>query len=354
MKRVLIAAGGTGGHIYPALAFAERLRNEGIEAVFVGSEDRLEGQLIPEAGYRFIPLSIPNTSGSLIGKVKYIFSMAGAIRQCRKLIASYHPDACVGFGNYISVPLILAAKQAGIPTMISEQNSFAGKANVFLGRFADAVELAYERSGKDFPEEKVRVLGNPQEEKCAAITADPVILESYGIDASKPFVLVMMGSLGSQTLSGIIDSSCQKVTDYQVLIAAGKRNPYQFSNENPNVIVRDYVEGAKLLRLCDLAVCRAGATTLAELAAAGTPSILIPSPFVPNNHQYYNAAELEEHGAAVLLEEKDLKAETLLAEMNRLMHDNTARQKMSEAAGKLARPHAATEMMEWLKEICDE
>ena len=139
-----------------------------------------------------------------------------------------------------------------------------------------------------------------------------------------------------------------------MLIAAGKRNPYQFSNENPNVIVRDYVEGAKLLRLCDLAVCRAGATTLAELAAAGTPSILIPSPFVPNNHQYYNAAELEEHGAAVLLEEKALKAETLLAEMNRLMHDNTARQKMSEAAGKLARPHAATEMMEWLKEICDE
>ena len=128
MKRVLIAAGGTGGHIYPALAFAERLKEENIEAIFVGSEDRLEGQLIPEAGYRFIPLNIPNTSGSLIGKVKYVFSMAGAIRQCRKLLVSYQPDACVGFGNYISVPLILAAKQAGIPTMISEQNSFAGQA----------------------------------------------------------------------------------------------------------------------------------------------------------------------------------------------------------------------------------
>ena len=354
MKLVMIAAGGTGGHIYPALAFAQRLKEEGTEAIFVGSQDRLEGQLIPEAGYRFIPLNIPNTSGSISGKIRYLLSMAGAIGECEKLLRSYHPDACVGFGNYISVPLILAAKKCRIPTMISEQNSFAGKANVFLGRFADAVELAYERSGKDFPAGKIRVLGNPQEEVCAGITADRSLLGNYGIDAARPFVLVMMGSLGSQTLSRIIDDSCKGVTDYQVLIAAGKRNPFSFSTDNPNVIVRDYVEGAKLLRLCDLAVCRAGATTLAELAAAGTPSILIPSPFVPNNHQYYNALELKERGAAVLLEETDLKAETLLAEMNRLMHDNTARQKMSEAAGTLARPHAASDMTEWLKEICDE
>ncbi|MBQ1439284.1 MAG: glycosyltransferase, partial [Solobacterium sp.] len=161
MKLVMIAAGGTGGHIYPALAFAQRLKEEGTEAIFVGSQDRLEGQLIPEAGYRFIPLNIPNTSGSISGKIRYLLSMAGAIGKCERLLRSYHPDACVGFGNYISVPLILAAKKCRIPTMISEQNSFAGKANVFLGRFADAVELAYERSGKDFPAGKIRVLGNP-------------------------------------------------------------------------------------------------------------------------------------------------------------------------------------------------
>ena len=354
MKRVLIAAGGTGGHIYPALAFAQRLKEDDTEAVFVGSEDRLEGQLIPAAGFRFIPLDIPNTSGSLIGKVKYLLSMAGAVRSCEKLIRSYKPDACVGFGNYISVPLILAAKRLHIPTMISEQNSFAGKANVFLGRFADAVELAYERSGKDFPKDKIRVLGNPQEEVCAGIVSDRSILAEYGIDENRPFVLVMMGSLGSQSLSEIIDHACLGVKDYQVLIASGKRNPYVFSDQNKNVIVREYVEGAKLLRLCDLAVCRAGATTLAELAAAGTPSILIPSPFVPNNHQYYNALELQERGAAVLLEETGLDAKRLLAEMDRLMHDNTARQKMAEAAGTLARPNAASDMTEWLKEICDE
>ncbi len=354
MKRVLIAAGGTGGHIYPALAFAERLKQENTEAVFVGSQDRLEGQLIPNAGYRFIPLDIPNTSGSVAGKIKYLLSMAGAVRACEKLIRSYAPDACVGFGNYISVPLILAAKKCGIPTMISEQNSFAGKANVFLGRYADAVELAYERSAKDFPADKVRVLGNPQAEVCAKISADSSLLPDYGIDRTRPFVLVMMGSLGSQTLSEIIDHACLGVTDYQVLIAAGKRNPYTFSDTNKNVIVRDYVEGAKLLCLCDLAVCRAGATTLAELAAAKTPSILIPSPFVPNNHQYYNALELQDRGAAVILEEKELDADRLLAEMNRLMHDNTARKRMAEAAGTLARPDAAGDMTAWLKEICDE
>ena len=128
--------------VVAALAFAQRLKEEGTEAIFVGSQDRLEGQLIPEAGYRFIPLNIPNTSGSISGKIRYLLSMAGAIGECEKLLRSYHPDACVGFGNYISVPLILAAKKCRIPTMISEQNSFAGKANVFLGRFADAVEMA--------------------------------------------------------------------------------------------------------------------------------------------------------------------------------------------------------------------
>ena len=354
MKRVLIAAGGTGGHIYPALAFAHRLKKDGIESIFVGSMDRLEGQLIPENGYPFISLRIPNTSGSIPGKIKYILSMAGAVSQCRKLINEYQPDACVGFGNYISVPLILAARSLRVPTMISEQNSFAGKANVFLGRFADAVELAYERSGKDFDPAKSRVLGNPQEEVCAAKSADRSLLETYGIDADRPFVLVMMGSLGSGSLSKIIDDACRGVKDYQVLIAAGKKNPYTFSTDNPNVIVRDYVSGADMLKLCDLAVCRAGATTLAELASAKTPSILIPSPFVPNNHQYYNALELKERGAAVLMEETTLQADSLLAEMNRLMHDNTARTAMSEAAGTLARPHAASDMAAWLKEICDE
>ncbi len=354
MKRVLIAAGGTGGHIYPALALAQQLKNDGIETIFVGSSDRLEGKLIPSSGYKFIPLSIPNTSGSIQGKVKYLISMAGAVHQCRKLIRTYEPDACVGFGNYISVPLILAAHYMHIPTMISEQNSFAGKANVFLGRFADAVELAYERSGSDFKPEKTRVLGNPQEEVCASLTADKSLLSEYGIDSARPFVLVMMGSLGSGTLSKIVDDACNLVHDYQVLIAAGMNNPYTFSASNPNVIVRDYVSGADMLKLCDLAVCRAGATTLAELTASGTPSILIPSPFVPNNHQYYNALELKERGAAVILEEQGLRSETLLAEMNRLMHDNTARMEMAAAAQTASRPHAATEMSKWLKEICDE
>ena len=349
----MISAGGTGGHIYPALALAGRLKQDGVECIFIGSKDRLEGKLIPQNGYPFLSLDIPNTSGSLIRKIRYVCSMGKEILSCRKILRQYQPDAVIGFGNYISVPVILAAKLNGIVTMISEQNSFAGKANIFLGRYADAVELAYERSAADFDSKKVRVLGNPQAETCARHSADPKILNEYGIDETKPFAAVMMGSLGSSSMSELIDRACELTDGFQILIAAGKANDYVFRTKRPGVIVREYISGIDVLKLCDLAVCRAGATTLAELAAAGTPSILVPSPFVPNNHQYYNALELKENGAAVLLEEKELTAESLAEAMNRLMKDDALRQSMSEHAAALAKPTAAEDMVSWLKEICD-
>ncbi len=350
---MMISAGGTGGHIYPALALAGRLKKDGVECIFIGSKDRLEGKLIPQNGYPFLSLDIPNTSGSLIRKIKYVCSMGREILSCRKILRQYQPDAVIGFGNYISVPVILAAKLNGIVTMISEQNSFAGKANIFLGRYADAVELAYERSAVDFDPKKVRVLGNPQAETCARHSADRNILKEYGIDETKPFAAVMMGSLGSSSMSQLIDQACELTEGFQILIAAGKANDYEFRTKKPGVIVRDYISGIDVLKLCDLAVCRAGATTLAELAAAGTPSILVPSPFVPNNHQYYNALELKENGAAVLLEEKELTAESLAEAMNRLMKDDALRHSMSEHAAALAKPTAAEDMVSWLKEICD-
>ncbi|MBQ9327629.1 MAG: undecaprenyldiphospho-muramoylpentapeptide beta-N-acetylglucosaminyltransferase [Solobacterium sp.] len=354
MNLVMISAGGTGGHIYPALAVADLLKEEQIRTVFVGSSDRLEGQLIPEHGYEFVPIQIPSTSGSILGKVKYVLSMGREIASCRKLLKRYQPDACIGFGNYISVPLILAAKQLGIPTMISEQNSFAGKANVFLGRFADAVELAYEGSAKDFPSAKTRVLGNPRAQVIAQMNADESLISAYGLDNTKPFVAVMMGSLGSETMSKIIDEAYQDVTEYQVLIASGKHNNYQFHTDNANVIVREYISGADILKLCDLAVCRAGATTLAEIGAAGTPSILVPSPYVPNNHQYFNALELETHGAAVILEETALTASLLREVTDRLMNDAALRIRMSSHASEYAHPRAGSELISWLKELVHE
>ena len=350
----MISAGGTGGHIYPALSFAEALKKEGIRSVFVGSDDRMEATLIPESGYDFIPLHLPTTQGSIFSKIQYGFNMSRSYFACRRILKERKPDACVGFGNYISVPLILAAHRMGIPTMISEQNSFAGKANVFLGKYADAAELAYESSIRDFDPAKARVLGNPRTFALADLKRDDDLIRSYGIDPSQPFAAVMMGSLGSETMSEVIDEACGQMDGFQILVSVGKQNPHRFKCDRPNVKILPYIEGAAVLKACDLAVCRAGATTLAELAMAGCASVLIPSPFVPNNHQVYNAMELVKNGAAVMIEEKDLSARRLCDEINRLMKDDTARKKMKENAAAMARPNAAADMVLWLKEICRE
>lgn len=349
----MIAAGGTGGHIYPALALADLLKSEGIRVTFCGSSDRLESELIPAKGYPLIELDIKTTRGGIAGKVRYGISLLKSIHYCRSMIREQKPDICVGFGNYISVPLILAAHDLRVKTMISEQNSFAGKANVFLGKYCDAVELAYENSLRDFKKEKCRVLGNPQASAAAVKEADPSILEAYGLDRDKPLVTVMTGSLGSQSVSEMIDRACDQLEGIQVLIAAGKKNPYHFVTENRNVRVADYVDGVAMLKLSDLAVCRSGATTLAEIAVTGTPSILIPSPYVPNNHQYFNARELADVGAAVLIEEKDLTPEKLAAEITRLVSDRNLLASMGEGAKTIGKPNAARDMINWMKELCD-
>ena len=350
----MIAAGGTGGHIYPALALADLLKKEGAEVSFTGSASRMEAQLIPAAGYAYTPIEIPITKGGLISKARYGISLLKAIFTCRKLLKEQKPDLCVGFGNYISVPLILAAHQLGIKTMISEQNSFAGKANVFLGRYADAVELAYENSAKDFDAAKVRVLGNPQATAAISKKPDPDLPASYGLSKDKPIILVMTGSLGSESVSKIIDEACDELSQVQVLIAAGKKNPYHFMTKNPDVHVHEYVDGAGMLAHCDLAVCRAGATTLAEIAALGVPSILIPSPFVPNNHQYFNARELSDAGAAELIEEKDLSAKILADTIQGLFADESKLKAMRDAAKAIGKPHAGEDMIAWMKELCNE
>ena len=352
MKLVLICAGGTGGHIYPALSFAKALNADGVRTVFIGSDDRMESTLIPEEGYEFIPLHLPTTQGSFLNKVEYGINMIKAYLKCRKLLKEMKPDACVGFGNYISVPVILAASHLGIKTMISEQNSFAGKANVFLAKYAGAVELACESSKRDFDPDKTRVLGNPRTLELIDLQKDDDLIRSYGIDPSRPYVAVMMGSLGSSTMSKVIDEACQLLDGFQVLIAAGRRNDYEFQCRKENVKIVPYVNGVLVLSSCDLAVCRAGATTISELTMAGCASILIPSPFVPNNHQVYNAMELVNNGAALMIEEKDLSAERLAKEITGLMENETARMEMKKNAAALAKPHAAHNMVFWLKEIC--
>jgi UDP-N-acetylglucosamine--N-acetylmuramyl-(pentapeptide) pyrophosphoryl-undecaprenol N-acetylglucosamine transferase len=354
MKKVMIAAGGTGGHIYPALALAACLqrRDADCEVVFCGSRTRMEAQMIPARGYRFYGLDLKTTHGGILQKIQGVFSMAGQDKVCRGILKEEKPDAVVGFGNYISVPMVLAAHKLHIPTMISEQNSFLGKANRFLVRYADAVEVAYPASTRDLPAEKTRVLGNPQASEAVRHEGSPELLKQYGLDPERPFVFFMMGSLGSTSVSARIDEALDYLDEgFDVLIASGRANDYVFRNLSSRVHVQEFVDGAAMLKMAQLAVLRAGATTLAEAAALQAASILIPSPYVSNNEQVYNAMEFVRQGAAVMIEEKDLTGASLSREINRLMGEDEVRSEMKKHAGELAHTDAAEAMVDWLEEL---
>ena len=354
MKKIVIATGGTGGHIYPALALADRLKQRHPECriLFFGSSNRMEAEMIPEKGYRFIGMAMTGMNGGIKAKVRSAVSLLKAEARCISLLKEEKPDICVGFGNYISVPLIMAAHRLHIPTMISEQNSFAGKANVMLAKYADAVEGVYQSCLEQFPAEKTRLYGNPQASAAANRTIDPAACEAYGIRQGTPFAVFMMGSLGSATVSKVIDEACSLFDpDFEVLIASGKANSYTFRTGNPHVHIHEYVDGMAMLKAADLSVCRAGATTLCEIAATGAASILIPSPFVPNNHQVYNALELVRNNAAVMIEEKDLTAEVLAGQVNTLMKNKEKRAELSGNALKMSTPDAADRMIDWIEEL---
>ena len=356
--KVMIATGGTGGHIYPATALAQIMleKKPETEIVFFGSSNRMEAKVIPEMGYKFYGLEMTGTNGGLAAKMKSAVSLIKAEIRCRKILKDEKPDICMGFGNYISVPLIRAAQSAHIPTVLHEQNSFAGKANKFLANKCDAVVTCYECNKEQMPKANIRLLGNPQAALAAETEWDPAVLEKIGLNPDIPFAVFMMGSLGSSSVSKVIDEACPLFDhDFQVVIAAGKSNEYKFSYQsNDRIKIVDYVDGKKMLKGCALAVTRAGATTMAEIAATGAPSVLIPSPYVPNNHQYFNAMELVKQDAAAILEEKDLNAESLSAMVNSLMKDPERRKNMSERAKASGRTDAAEQIIKLLEELVHE
>lgn len=356
--KVMIAAGGTGGHIYPATALVEVLLKlkPDTEVIFFGSNERLESKVIPEMGYKFYGLDMKSGNGGISNKVSSITSLIKAYKEATKILKFEKPNICIGFGNYISVPLILSAHRMGIKTMIHEQNSYAGKANKFLSRYVDAIASCYEENLSQMPQDKQRILGNPEATLAAETKFNSECLKELGLDETKPFVISMMGSLGSASVSKVLDEACDKFDDdFNVIIATGKSNSYTFKTQsNDHVKIVEYVDGKNMLAGCSLAILRAGATTMCELGAIGCASILIPSPYVPNNHQFFNANELVKNNAALMIEEKDLDATRLADTVNFLMHDDNKRNALKENSYKLGKRDAAYKMIDWMEELVNE
>jgi len=337
--KVVLAGGGTGGHVYPAIAMGDALKARGHEVVYVGDPERLEARVAPEKGYEFHGLRAPKyPRGGLVGKIKFAFSLLAAVFRARKILKKIKPDLILGVGGYIMAPTVLAAKTKGIPRVVHEANVTPGMANRLCAKYAQLVLLTYAATEKKLktkaPFEVVGCPVNPR-----VLTGDrSAALERYGLSPEQPVLTIVGGSLGASTLNAIaLAAARQTPRSWQILWITGPRFHEEVMadlGEVPDgVCVVDYEDRMQdAYAASTLVVARAGSSTLSELTALGKPALLIPSPNVTDNHQEGNARGLEKEGAAWVLVEADLDIPKALLDIEGRLQDSQALEAMAAAS----------------------
>ena len=354
--KVIMTGGGTGGHIYPAIAIADKIRRKHPEAevLFIGTERGMEKDLVPKSGYdiRFITVSGFNRK-KLWKNFKTAIDLAKGNLQANKIINEFKPDLVIGTGGYVCGPVVRAAHKKGIKTFIHEQNAFPGVTNKLLEKYVDKVFVSFEESKEYFKDpNKLIVTGNPIRKSFLTCQMGNS-REKLGIKPSEFVLLCFGGSLGAGKINSTmihVLEAFHGIPDTRLFFITG-RNYYQKVLESveergialsENIKVLEYVDNMhEYLSAADLVISRAGALTVSEITACGKASILIPSPNVTGNHQYFNARVVADKGGAVILEEKDLTDEKLLGTIMRLKNNKEALNSMSEASGKAGRLDAA-------------
>lgn len=329
--KIIISAGGTGGHIYPAIAIINKFKAEesNLDILYIGTHNRMEKDIIPKLGIRYEALEIYGLSKTnLIQNIKNIRLLNQAYRKCLKLIDEFKPDVVIGVGGYVTMPVIFAAQKRNVFTVLHEQNSIPGKTNKFLAKKANLVCTSYASSNKYFKNSsKVIYTGNPCGEN--ALTTNKIAKTTLGFQQNKKLLLIVAGSLGSMTINQYFTEFLSLVNpqdNFEVLYITGK-NYYDSFVEgkefSPNVKIVPYLDNMSgLFADVDLIISRAGAGTIAEILTMEVPSILIPSPYVANNHQYYNALDLQNKKVGLLIEEKNLNAHRLYKIVQDLLQEN--------------------------------
>ena len=353
-KKILFATGSTGGHINPALAVAGYIRENypQAEILFVGTADRMEAQLVPAAGYEFKTIEIQGFSRELnfegikhnIKTVNLLFKSEG---QAKKIIEDFKPDVVIGFGGYVSGPVLSVAARMGIPTAVHEQNAFPGVTNKNLAKKVDVVMLTAPEAEKLLkPKNPCVVTGLPI--RGEIISANKEFARAEMKLDSRPLILSMGGSLGARAINEAVKYLILhrfEKKDCYYLHATGKAGASMIDdigkdvdlNSNPQIMLREYINDMdRCLAAADLVVCRAGASSLSEIQALGKPSILVPYPYAAENHQYYNAKTMSDRDAAILIEEKDFTGERLLSEVEKLLSKPERLKKMGENARAMA------------------
>ncbi len=324
--KFIVSAGGTGGHIFPALSLIEKiLEDKNNEVLYIGTTDRMESEIIPSKGIPYKGITVSGIKKNLIKDFKNIFRINSSITECKKIINEFKPDAVIGFGGYVTFPVIMAAHKNKVPIFLHEQNVIPGKTNKVISRFAKKVFISFEESSKYFSKGKCIYSGNPCSERAKNIKKHNKT--ELGFDKKKKLIIIVMGSEGSSVMNERLFDYLRSFNepDKEILFITGKRQ-YSALNNNLKVpssvkMVSFYEDLPGLMKSADLIVSRAGASTISEIIATSIPSILIPSPYVANNHQYYNALALKEAGISIMLEQKDFSKETLTENVNKILDD---------------------------------
>jgi UDP-N-acetylglucosamine--N-acetylmuramyl-(pentapeptide) pyrophosphoryl-undecaprenol N-acetylglucosamine transferase len=349
-KKIIISGGGTGGHIFPAISIANALKkiDPETEILFVGAEGRMEMEKVPAAGYKIIGLPVAGFYRSLSPKnFKVLAKLMKSLLLARKVIKDFQPDVVVGVGGYASGPVLRQAGRMNIPTLIQEQNSYAGVTNKLLAKHASVICTAYEDMGKYFPSDKIIITGNPVRQSYENIAS--LKNEAFGffkLKGDKPVVLVLGGSLGAGSINNSLSSNIEKMENsgVQWLWQTGK---YYYENvkalvsvsHSEDLKVHDFINRMDLAyAAADIIVSRAGAGTISELCLVGKPVILIPSPNVAEDHQTKNARALSDRNAAVFIADKD--AASLVDEAVKLITDTLRREELSRNIALLAKKDA--------------
>lgn len=349
--KFLIAAGGTGGHIFPALALIEKIQeNPKNKCLYVGTTDRMENEIVPSMGIPFKSIKIHGLSKNLIKNINNIKDIIKSIKSANEIIKEFKPDYVVAFGGYVTFPVIVAAHKNKIPVFLHEQNVIPGKVNKFLATYAKRIFISFKETEKYFDNKKVFYSGNPCME--SAINIKRHNKEDMGFDRDKKLILIVMGSEGSSVVNEKLFDFLRNFNeqDKEILFITGKKQ-YATINNNlkvpSSVKIMPFYKGLPaLMKDSDLLVSRAGASTISEIIATNTPSILIPSPYVANNHQYYNALALSEAGVSILLEQENLTKEVLLNNINKILNNTKEFNSIKLKIDKMEKPNSSTIMYE--------
>lgn len=356
--RVIISAGGTGGHIYPALAILNKIKEKEpkSEFLYIGTHNRMENDIVPSRGIPYESIEIYGFSKNVLKDIKTVGCIFKSYKKCKRLIREFNPDVVIGVGGYVTFPVIYAAKKLGYKTVIHEQNSFPGKSNQFLSKYSDLICVSFKSTINSFPKNKAVLTGNPCSED--ALIKPAVSKEKFGLSKDKKLVIIVMGSLGASRINDYIINSADdfKNCDYEVLFVTGKASyDSVIKNSFPdNVHVVPYVDGMTgLMKSADLIVSRAGASTISEIVALELPSILIPSPYVANNHQFKNAMDLVSTGSAIMIEEKDLKGDILVKTISEVLSDSNKVKNIKSNLKSLVVNDSASLIYDNIKELVD-